>query len=110
MRDGGEQLRQVIERERKLEHWLDVLPLYAELQIAAAADAEQLLARGAPDRGLATLPQPVRTAARPDRGPADSSVRRIARSLRTRRRSATSSPRSGSPRRSSTTTCTTTTC
>ena len=36
MRDGGEQLREVIERERKLEHWLDVLPLYAELQIAAA--------------------------------------------------------------------------
>ena len=55
MRDGGEQLRAVIERERKLEHWLDVLPLYAELQIAAVADVEQLIARGAPDRGLATL-------------------------------------------------------
>ncbi|HEX3454255.1 MAG TPA: phosphotransferase [Gaiellaceae bacterium] len=55
MRDGGEQLRAVIERERKLEHWLHVLPLYAELQIAAVADVEQLIARGAPDRGLATL-------------------------------------------------------
>lgn len=55
MRDGGEQLRAVIERERRLEHWLDVLPLYAELQIAAAADADRLIARGAPDRRLATL-------------------------------------------------------
>ncbi len=55
MRDGGEQLRAVIERERKLEHWLDVLPVYAELQIAAVADVEQLIARGAPDRSLATL-------------------------------------------------------
>ena len=56
LRDGGEQLRAVIERERKLEHWLDVLPLYAELQIAAAPDAEKLIARGAPDRRLTTLP------------------------------------------------------
>jgi aminoglycoside phosphotransferase (APT) family kinase protein len=55
MRDGGEQLSRVIERERRLEHWLDVLPLYAELQIAAAADADQLIARGAPDRGLTIL-------------------------------------------------------
>jgi hypothetical protein len=55
MRDGGEQLRAVIERERRLEHWLDVLPLYAELQIAAVADVDQLVARGAPDRGLASL-------------------------------------------------------
>jgi aminoglycoside phosphotransferase (APT) family kinase protein len=55
MRDGGEQLRGVIERERKLEHWLDVLPLYAELQIAAAADVGRLIAGGAPDRGLTTL-------------------------------------------------------
>jgi len=55
MRDGGEQLREVIERERKLEHWLEVLPLYAELQIAAVADVDELITRGAPDRGLATL-------------------------------------------------------
>jgi aminoglycoside phosphotransferase (APT) family kinase protein len=55
MRDGGEQLSDVIERERKLEHWLDVLPLYAELQIAATNDADQLIARGAPDRGLTIL-------------------------------------------------------
>jgi aminoglycoside phosphotransferase (APT) family kinase protein len=55
MRDGGEQLRGVIERERRLEHWLDVLPLYAELQIAATPDVDRLIASGAPDRRLATL-------------------------------------------------------
>jgi len=57
MRDGGEQLRTQIERERSLERWLDVLPLYAELQLAAMADAEQFVARGVPDRRLATLAQ-----------------------------------------------------
>ena len=57
MRDGGEQLRKQIERERNLERWLEVLPLYAELQLAAMPDAEQFIARGVPDRRLATLPQ-----------------------------------------------------
>ena len=55
MRDGGERLREVIERDRKLEHWLDVLPLYAELQIAATPDSELFVERGVPDRRLATL-------------------------------------------------------
>jgi hypothetical protein len=55
MRDGGERLREVIERDRKLEHWLGVLPLYAELQIAATPDAELFVERGVPDRRLATL-------------------------------------------------------
>ncbi len=69
LRDGGEQLREVIERERKLEHWLDVLPIYAELQIAAAADVDQLIARGAPDRGLADSGNPASRAARTGRQP-----------------------------------------
>jgi streptomycin 6-kinase len=55
MRDGGEQLRQVIEREQRLEHWLDVLPLYAELQVAAAPDRDHFVAGGVPDRRLLTL-------------------------------------------------------
>jgi aminoglycoside phosphotransferase (APT) family kinase protein len=55
MRDGGEQLRSVIERERQLEHWLSVLPLYAELQLAATPDASRLVERGVPDRSLETL-------------------------------------------------------
>jgi hypothetical protein len=57
MRDGGEQLRQQIDREQSLERWLDVLPLYAELQLAAMPDAERFVQRGVPDRRLATLPQ-----------------------------------------------------
>ncbi len=55
MRDGGERLREVIERDRRLEHWLGVLPLYAELQIAATPDAELFVERGVPDRRLTTL-------------------------------------------------------
>jgi Phosphotransferase enzyme family len=56
MRDGGERLREVIERERDLSRWLDLLPQYAELQIELAAEADALVAAGAPDRRLAVLP------------------------------------------------------
>jgi Phosphotransferase enzyme family len=56
MRDGGERLREVIERERDLARWLELLPLYAELQIELAGDADSLVASGAPDRRLAVLP------------------------------------------------------
>jgi hypothetical protein len=55
-RDCGEQLRGVIERERDLGRWLDVLPRYAELQIDAAPDLERYLSAGVPDRRLASLP------------------------------------------------------
>jgi hypothetical protein len=57
MREGGERLREVVARERRLDRWLDVLPLYAELQLAAAPCAEELVALGTPDLGLAGLPQ-----------------------------------------------------
>jgi hypothetical protein len=57
MRDGGERLREVIERERDLRRWLDLLPQYAELQIELAAEADALVAAGAPDRRLAVLPE-----------------------------------------------------
>jgi hypothetical protein len=56
MADGGERLREVVQRERDLGRWLDVLPLYGELQIAVAGRAEELVGLGAPDRRLATLP------------------------------------------------------
>jgi hypothetical protein len=55
MADGGARLRDVIERERDLSRWLDVLPLYAGLQIDLAPHAEELLRLGVPDRRLAVL-------------------------------------------------------
>lgn len=55
--DGGARLRELLERGAE-DHdvWRRVLPLYAELQVEAAADAERLLAAGTPDRRLAVLP------------------------------------------------------
>lgn len=57
MRDGGERLREVVARERRLDRWLVVLPLYGELQLAVASLAEELVALGTPDLRLASLPQ-----------------------------------------------------
>lgn len=56
MTDAGTQLRQLQERERDLSRWLDVLPLYAGLQLDLAGDVDELLALGVPDMRLATLP------------------------------------------------------
>ena len=55
MADAGTRLREVIERERELERWLDVLPLYAGVQVDLAGHVDELLALGAPDLRLATL-------------------------------------------------------
>jgi hypothetical protein len=55
MADGGERLREVIERERDLGRWLDVLPCYAGLQIDMTEDSDRLVALGLPDRRLAIL-------------------------------------------------------
>jgi hypothetical protein len=56
MADAGERLREVIERERSLRRWLDVLPLYAGVQIDIAPHVDELLALGTPDHRLAALP------------------------------------------------------
>jgi hypothetical protein len=55
MRDGGERLRETVERERDLRRWLEVLPDYAGVQIDLAQHADELVGLGAPDRRLATL-------------------------------------------------------
>jgi len=55
MADGGERLREVVERERDLGRWLDVLPRYGRLQIDIAEDRDRLLDLGLPDRRLETL-------------------------------------------------------
>lgn len=57
MGDAGVRLRELVEEERSLDRWLDVLPAYAELQLDAAANADELIALGVPDRRLAVLPE-----------------------------------------------------
>jgi Phosphotransferase enzyme family len=55
MGDGGVRLREVIEGERDLGRWRELLPRYAELQMDAAGHADQFVTLGAPDRRLAML-------------------------------------------------------
>jgi Phosphotransferase enzyme family len=54
--DGGTRLREVPEEKGNFDVWEQILPLYAELQVTAAADRDRLLAVGAPDRRLSVLP------------------------------------------------------
>jgi Phosphotransferase enzyme family len=56
MADAGERLRETVERERALSCWLDILPLYAGLQIELADHADELVALGVPDMRLSALP------------------------------------------------------
>jgi Phosphotransferase enzyme family len=56
MEDGGTRLRDLITTESELRRWLDVLPLYASVQIDLTADTDELLALGVPDLRLTTLP------------------------------------------------------
>jgi hypothetical protein len=55
MGDGGERLREVIEQERSLRRWLDLLPKYARLQIDVAHHANEFVDQGVPDRRLEKL-------------------------------------------------------
>ncbi len=59
MADAGTPLRELVERERDASRWLDVLPLYAALQVGLAREAEALIAIGTPDLRLAVLPAHV---------------------------------------------------
>jgi Phosphotransferase enzyme family len=56
MRDAGPQLSAILEDDRDLRYWEEALPLYAELQLEAAADADELVAAGAFDRRSNVLP------------------------------------------------------
>jgi len=56
MADAGVPLVGVLTRERDLRRWLEVLPLYAQLQLDAIGDVGELLSVGAPDRRLDKLP------------------------------------------------------
>jgi hypothetical protein len=54
--DGGPTLRSFLGTDDYLAHWRRVLPLYAEMQIEMAGRPDDLLAAGAIDRRLKTLP------------------------------------------------------
>lgn len=56
MRDAGRRLREVVEEERSLDRWHDVLEAYARVQLACEDDVDAFLALGVPDRRLAVLP------------------------------------------------------
>jgi Phosphotransferase enzyme family len=55
MADGGVRLREILERERHLSRWLEVLPRYGQLEIDMAGDRDRFLGLGVPDRRLETL-------------------------------------------------------
>lgn len=55
--DSGVTLRSLTRSPDQIEHWLEVLPLYAELQIELADRVPDVLAMGAPDHRPATLPR-----------------------------------------------------
>jgi hypothetical protein len=57
--DGGERLRELFERAHHPRPWDEVLPAYAELQLAATPEADTLVAAGVPDLRLARIPAEV---------------------------------------------------
>ena len=55
MADAGTRLREIVQRERDMNCWLEIMPLYAGLQIDLAGDADDMVALGVPDLRLASL-------------------------------------------------------
>jgi Phosphotransferase enzyme family len=56
MEDAGTRLRELVERDRDLSCWFDVLPLYAGVQLDLADRVDDLVALGVPDLRLAEIP------------------------------------------------------
>lgn len=54
--DAGTRLRELLSSADELTRWEEVLPLYADIQLAATDRAERLLGLGVPDDRLAVLP------------------------------------------------------
>lgn len=69
MTDAGSTLRVAEDEPAWLAGWSDVLPRYADLQLAAADDVDRLLELGVPDLRLGSLP--ARLAALLDQVPAE---------------------------------------
>ena len=82
MRDAGRRLREVVVSPADLRHWERALPRYAELQLAAAPLAGELLALGVPDARLSVLPGQLRAVlAQPVRGLAPAQQERVLEAL-----------------------------
>ena len=76
MGDADTQLCELIARERQMTRWLEVLPLYAGVQIDLAESVEALIGLGTPDLRLATLPTHyARLVAQLEGGPPDELAR-----------------------------------
>jgi hypothetical protein len=56
MRDAGERLRELVRTRQDLARWEELLPVYAEFQLAVAPHLDELLGAGVPDERLAVLP------------------------------------------------------
>ena len=56
MEDAGETLRVLSPREQSLDRWLELLPLYAGVQLDLVDVVDDLIALGVPDMRLAVLP------------------------------------------------------
>ena len=54
--DAGARLRELLASADDLARWEEALPLYADVQLAAAGSAERLVGLGVPDERLAGLP------------------------------------------------------
>lgn len=55
--DRGQRLSDVVEERDLVDTWMDLLPRYAEIQLASALEPERWLALGVPDRRLEKLPE-----------------------------------------------------
>jgi Phosphotransferase enzyme family len=82
MRDAGRRFREIVNSPADLRHWELALPRYAELQLAAAPLADELLALGVPDARLSVLPDQLREVlAQPVRGLTPAQQERVLEAL-----------------------------
>ena len=82
MRDAGRRFREIVSSPADLRHWELALPRYAELQLAAAPLADELLALGVPDTRLSVLPDQLREVlAQPVRGLTPAQQERVLEAL-----------------------------
>lgn len=62
-RDAGIRLREIADGRTPMDHWRDLVPQYAELQLEVAKHRDELTELGLPDRTLDTLRADLRLAA-----------------------------------------------